>query len=76
MDTEGFGNVNTFKHLLNVKNQAQSTLAKLDQLEKEFSKDNFTEKLQDVKALVKSLEIRVLQAFDAMSQDLMEKSKQ
>ena len=75
MDTEGFSTYNAFKHLLKVKNQAQSTLVKLDQLEKEFSKDNFTEKLQDVKALVKSLRIRVLQAFDAIPQDLMEKIK-
>ena len=75
MDTEGFSTYNTFKHLLKVKNQAQSTLVKLDQLEKEFSKDNFTEKLQDVKALVRSLRIRVLQAFDAITQDLMEKIK-
>lgn len=69
MDTE------TFKHLLTVKNQAQSTLIKLDKIELEFTKDNFAEKLQDVKALVKSLRIRVLQAFDAITQDLMEKTK-
>ncbi len=64
-----------FKYLLTVKNQAQSTLIKLDKIEKEFSKDNFAEKLQDVKALVKSLEIRVFQGFDAMAMDLIEKTK-
>lgn len=64
-----------FKYLLTVKNQAQSTLIKLDKIEKEFTKENFAEKLQDVKALVKSLEIRVFQGFDAMAMDLMEKFK-
>ena len=64
-----------FKYLLTVKNQAQSTLIKLDKIEKEFNKENFAEKLQEVKALVKSLEIRVFQGFDAMTMDLIEKTK-
>lgn len=64
-----------FKYLLTVKNQAQSTLIKLDEIEKEFTKENFTEKLREIKALVKSLEIRVFQGFDAMAMDLIEKTK-
>lgn len=64
-----------FKYLLTVKNQAQSTLIKLDKIEKEFTKENFTEKLREIKALVQSLRIRVLQAFDAITQDLIEKTK-
>lgn len=64
-----------FKYLLTVKNQAQSTLVKLDKIEEEFTKDNFIEKLREVKALVKSLEIRVFQGFDAMAMDLIEKTK-
>lgn len=64
-----------FKHMLTVKNQAQSTLIKLDKIEKEFTKENFAEKLREIKALVKSLEIRVFQGFDAMAMDLMEKFK-
>lgn len=64
-----------FKYLLTVKNQAQSTLVKLDKIEKEFTKENFTEKLREIKALVKSLEIRVFQGFDAMAMDLIEKTK-
>ncbi len=66
---------NTLKHLTAVKLQAESTLQKLKKLEEEFTKDNFKEKLQDVKALVKSLEIRVFQGFDAMAMDLMERIK-
>lgn len=64
-----------FKYLLTVKNQAQNTLIKLDKIEEEFTKDNFTEKLREIKALVKSLEIRVFQGFDAMAMDLIEKTK-
>ena len=64
-----------FKHLLTVKNQAQSTLIKLDKIEKEFTKDNFIEKLREIKALVKSLEVRVFQGFDTMAMDLIEKTK-
>lgn len=64
-----------FKYLLTVKNQAQSTLIKLDKIEKEFTKDNFIEKLREIKALVKSLEVRVFQGFDAMAMDLIEKTK-
>lgn len=64
-----------FKYLLTVKNQAQSTLINLDKIEKEFTKDNFIEKLREVKALVKSLEVRVFQGFDAMAMDLIEKTK-
>ena len=64
-----------FKYLLTVKNQAQNTLIKLDKIEKDFTKDNFTEKLREIKALVQSLRIRVLQAFDAITQDLIEKTK-
>lgn len=64
-----------FKYLLTVKNQAQSTLIKLDKIEKEFTKENFTEKLREIKALVKSLEVRILQGFDAMAMDLIEKTK-
>lgn len=64
-----------FKYLLTVKNQAQSTLIKLDKIEKEFTKENFTEKLREIKALVKSLETRVFQGFDAMAMDLIEKTK-
>ena len=64
-----------FKYLLTVKNQAQSTLIKLDKIEEEFTKENFTEKLREIKALVKSLEIRVFQGFDAMAMDLIEKTK-
>lgn len=64
-----------FKYLLTVKNQAQSTLIKLDKIEKEFTKENFTEKLREIKALVKSLEIRVFQGFDAIAMDLIEKTK-
>ena len=64
-----------FKYLLTVKNQAQSTLIKLDKIEKEFTKEIFTEKLREIKALVKSLEIRVFQGFDAMAMDLIEKTK-
>lgn len=64
-----------FKYLLTVKNQAQSTLIKLDKIEKEFTKENFTEKLREIKTLVKSLEIRVFQGFDAMAMDLIEKTK-
>ena len=66
---------NTLKHLMEVKLQAESTIQKLNKLEEEFTKDNFKEKLQDVKALVKSLEIRVFQGFDAMAMDLMERIK-
>lgn len=64
-----------FKYLLTVKNQAQNTLIKLDKVEKDFTKDNFNEKLREIKALVKSLEIRVFQCFDAMAMDLIEKTK-
>lgn len=64
-----------FKYLLTVKNQAQSTLVKLDKIEEEFTKDNFIEKLREIKALVKSLEVRVFQGFDAMAMDLIEKTK-
>lgn len=64
-----------FKYLLTVKNQAQSTLVKLDKIEEEFTKDNFTEKLREIKALVKSLEVRIFQGFDAMAMDLIEKTK-
>ena len=64
-----------FKYLLTVKNQAQSTLIKLDKIEKEFTKENFTEKLREIKALVKSLETRVFQGFDAMAMYLIEKTK-
>ena len=60
---------------MEVKLQAESTIQKLNKLEEEFTKDNFKEKLQDVKALVKSLEIRVFQGFDAMAMDLMERIK-
>lgn len=64
-----------FKHLLTVKNQAQNTLIKLDKIEKEFTKENFTEKFREIKAIVKSLEVRVFQGFDAMAMDLIEKTK-
>lgn len=64
-----------FKYLLTVKNQAQSTIIKLDKIEKEFTKENFIEKIREVKALVKSLEVRVFQGFDAMAMDLIEKTK-
>ena len=65
----------TFKHLLTVKNQTQSTIAKLDKIELEFTKDNFIEKIREVKALVKSLEVRIFQGFDAMLDDLIEFTK-
>lgn len=65
----------TFKHLLTVKNQTKSTIAKLDKIELEFTKDNFIEKIREVKALVKSLEVRIFQGFDAMLDDLIEKIK-
>lgn len=64
-----------FKYLLTVKNQAQNTLIKLDKIEEEFTKENFIEKIREVKALVKSLEVRVFQGFDAMAMDLIEKTK-
>lgn len=65
----------TFKHLLTVKNQTQSTIAKLDKIELEFTKDNFIEKIREVKALVKSLEVRIFQGFDAMLEDLIDFTK-
>ena len=65
----------TFKYLLTVKNQTQSTIAKLDKIELEFTKDNFIEKIREVKALVKSLEVRIFQGFDAMLEDLIEFTK-
>lgn len=64
-----------FEHLTKVKLQAESTIQKLNKIEEELTKDNFFEKLQEIKALVKSLEIRVFQGFDAMFEDLIERIK-
>lgn len=63
----------TFEHLTKVKLQAESTIQKLNKIEEELTKDNFVEKIKEIKALVKSLEIRVFQGFDAMTMDLIEK---
>lgn len=65
----------TFEHLTKVKLQAESTIQKLNKIEEELTKDNFVEKIKEIKALVKSLEIRVFQGFDAMAMDLMERIK-
>lgn len=64
-----------FEHLTKVKLQAESTIQKLNKIEEELTKDNFVEKLQEIKSIVKSLEIRVFQGFDAMTMDLMERIK-
>lgn len=61
-----------FEHLTKVKLQAESTIQKLNKIEEELTKDNFVEKLQEIKTLVKSLEVRVFQGFDAMFEDLIE----
>ena len=65
----------TFEHLTKVKLQTESTKQKLNKIEEELTKDNFVEKIKEIKALVKSLEIRVFQGFDAMFEDLIEKTK-
>ena len=65
----------TFEYLTKVKLQAESTIQKLNKIEEELTKDNFVEKLQEIKSIVKSLEIRVFQGFDAMTMDLMERIK-
>ena len=75
MDTKVLEATNTLKNVLCVKEEAQKTLEKLNKIEKEFTKDNFVDNLHTVKALVKSLEIRVFQAFEAMAKDLMEHTK-
>lgn len=64
-----------FEHLTKVKLQAESTIQKLNKIEEELTKDNFVEKLQEIKSIVKSLEIRVFQGFDAMFEDLIERIK-
>lgn len=65
----------TFEYLTKVKLQAESTIQKLNKIEEELTKDNFVEKIKEIKALVKSLEIRVFQGFDAMAMDLIERIK-
>lgn len=66
----------TFEHLTKVKLQTESTIQKLNKIEEELTKDNFVEKIKEIKALVKSLEIRVFQGFDAMFEDLIERTKE
>lgn len=75
MDTEGIGNITTFKNILRVKEQTQKTIEKLNKIEEEFTKDNFVDNLHTVKALVNSLGNSVFLAFEAMAKDLMERTK-